>query len=690
MEKPLLGVHLIVKNEEALLARCLESIRAAADEIIVVDTGSDDRTSQIAQSYGAKVVYSEWQDDFAQARNTGLSHAASEWVLIIDADEEVMEGIEKLPAFLRQTGAERCSVRIVSPVGDRHEERVEHESVRLFRTGQGYRFSGRIHEQLIRGEDYAEREQEAGEESSLGGRSIPLSPLLLNHTGYLPAELEGKRKPERNLRIIRKCLSESPGDPFHTYNLAVTYCQLGDWPQAAEAFGCALDAAPDAPYRPTLIRDYAKVLLALGQPAQAGELLQREVKRYPHYPDLHMLLGQCLEEQGLLADAFSAYGCALTVDKQTADGYITESGSRGYRACTGLGRIAVRQGEKELADRLYRQALTEHPHYEPALCGWADLLQLRGMDDEDIKQRLLEVLQPDGSSALAARALASCGAYAAALAVLQSPGAQQERALVCECLMQTGQFGAAALRFAAWRQEGGAELPAGSIADWALCCWSEQGTLPRSFYAAADPRRHAAYAALERWLSAGPGGGERAMPQVGPELLELAAQQLERAVELRLLQLSEQLAELAEPLRLRQAKALYRHGYVLPAADRLLALMDQGGLDAEGLFDLAEILYDKGFYGQSAALFEQALVLKPDWPRAHTGAALSYLQLAREVAADSIGKLPDMEPLKKDLRKLDQAVSRFGGLGWKTWRSGRQRRNADAAQSDFVMHDRQG
>ncbi|WP_233476275.1 glycosyltransferase family 2 protein [Paenibacillus sonchi] len=78
---------MIVKDEEALLSRCLESVKGIADEIIIVDTGSTDRTKQIAENYGAKIYDYVWSNDFAAARNESLRHAAGKWILVLDADE---------------------------------------------------------------------------------------------------------------------------------------------------------------------------------------------------------------------------------------------------------------------------------------------------------------------------------------------------------------------------------------------------------------------------------------------------------------------------------------------------------------------------------------------------------------------------------------------------------------------------
>ena len=82
-----LSLCMITKNEEQFLADCLNSVKNIVDEIILVDTGSSDKTVEIAKSFEAKIHFFEWCDDFAAARNESLKYATKEWILILDADE---------------------------------------------------------------------------------------------------------------------------------------------------------------------------------------------------------------------------------------------------------------------------------------------------------------------------------------------------------------------------------------------------------------------------------------------------------------------------------------------------------------------------------------------------------------------------------------------------------------------------
>ncbi len=117
---PTVSLCMIVKNEEENLDRCLSSARDVVDEIIVVDTGSTDRTVEIANAYNARIYYHEWQDDFSLARNISLSHATRDWILHLDADEELeTESCHRLKSTLSTTnaaGLDLC-VRSFTPLG---------------------------------------------------------------------------------------------------------------------------------------------------------------------------------------------------------------------------------------------------------------------------------------------------------------------------------------------------------------------------------------------------------------------------------------------------------------------------------------------------------------------------------------------------------------------------------------------
>jgi len=111
--RPLLSAAIIVRDEAEFLHACLSSIKGVCDEIVVVDTGGSDDSREVARSFGADIGFYEWNNDFAAARNASLEMATGEWILYIDADEQLVElDVDSARAELRdRTDAVALRVR---------------------------------------------------------------------------------------------------------------------------------------------------------------------------------------------------------------------------------------------------------------------------------------------------------------------------------------------------------------------------------------------------------------------------------------------------------------------------------------------------------------------------------------------------------------------------------------------------
>jgi glycosyltransferase involved in cell wall biosynthesis len=143
----LISVCMIVKNEEAVLARCLDSIAGLWDELIIVDTGSTDRTIEIAESYGARVLHYEWiyPGDKSAARNMGIVQAVSQWVVVIDADEVFLHAKETRAALLN-TPSVVDAIRVqFNNFDDAGQITLSWLQIRIFRRGK-YEYKYREHE----------------------------------------------------------------------------------------------------------------------------------------------------------------------------------------------------------------------------------------------------------------------------------------------------------------------------------------------------------------------------------------------------------------------------------------------------------------------------------------------------------------------------------------------------------------
>jgi glycosyltransferase involved in cell wall biosynthesis len=230
----LLSVSLIVKNEENSLRGCLESVKGIADEIAIVDTGSDDNTMEIAEEFGAKTGHFEWRNDYAAARNESLKLCTGKWVLYIDADERLSGDSAKIIRELIADANSHIGGYIVK-ITSEHFLKSGQKSVydgtypRLFRN-LGYpksRFDGRVHEQISN--SLLEK-----------GYDIINSDLVIEHTGYAVAQEEMQEKVQRNLNYLGKHVEEEPQNGIAWYQLGNSLLQMKMYDKALEALGNGL------------------------------------------------------------------------------------------------------------------------------------------------------------------------------------------------------------------------------------------------------------------------------------------------------------------------------------------------------------------------------------------------------------------------------------------------------------------
>lgn len=201
-----LSACLIVRNEERFLDRCLRSLRGVADQICVVDTGSTDGTARIALAHGATFSTFPWDDDFAAARNACLDLAKGDWILQVDADEELAPvDARALARILSEP--DPCRLVELELLGDGGRSERTWQP-RLFRRDSGLRYRRALHETVL--DDLAER------------RLPPPRPcpLLLIHHGYVGEVVASRDKIERNRRILRKVRDRGEADAYDLFKLA--------------------------------------------------------------------------------------------------------------------------------------------------------------------------------------------------------------------------------------------------------------------------------------------------------------------------------------------------------------------------------------------------------------------------------------------------------------------------------------
>ena len=145
-----LSLCMIVKDEEEMLPRCLAAVAPAVDEIVIVDTGSTDRTIEIARAHNATVIEKPWTGSFSEARNASFDAATGDWIIYLDADEVlVADDVQRLKALTGRTWREAFYVVETSYTGELGDgAAMTNNALRVFRNRPNYRFEGRLHEQI--------------------------------------------------------------------------------------------------------------------------------------------------------------------------------------------------------------------------------------------------------------------------------------------------------------------------------------------------------------------------------------------------------------------------------------------------------------------------------------------------------------------------------------------------------------
>ena len=222
--KAKLSLCMIVRDEEKRLGRCLESVKGLVDEIIVIDTGSEDRTVEIAQSHGAVMGYFPWCDDFSAARNVSLSMASGDWILWLDADDLMPSQYHAQIRALLGQGQDKGYFFVLD---DQGYENVSCLQMRLFPNLEGVEFVMPIHEQVT---------------PSLAQLEVEMVPTSIRvvHTGYTTPEVVRAKK-DRYLGIMERWLESHPGDYLVRSHVALTYHSTNRLQEAVEQYRMILE-----------------------------------------------------------------------------------------------------------------------------------------------------------------------------------------------------------------------------------------------------------------------------------------------------------------------------------------------------------------------------------------------------------------------------------------------------------------
>jgi GT2 family glycosyltransferase/tetratricopeptide (TPR) repeat protein len=363
------GVSLcmIVKNEEANLPECLRSAADLVDEVVVVDTGSSDRTKESAAAGGARVIEFPWVDSFAAARNESLRHATKPWVFWLDADDRLdADNRRKLRALFERLQDENAaySMKCLCLPDPIHRSATAVDHVRLFRNHPEVRWRYRVHEQIL------PAIRRLGDE-------VRFTDVIIQHVGYQDPAIRS-RKLERDFRLLRLEDNEHPDDPFTLFNLGALHQELGQSQQALPLLWRSLQRSHPSD---SIVRKLYALLVQchrqLGQPGAALVACRAGRTYYPD--DAELLFQEGLLLRGLGERTAAAACFHYLLGRREAEHFASvDTGLEGYKARNNLASLYQEEGRAAEAEELWRQVLAEQPQFGPAWLGLGELFLAQG------------------------------------------------------------------------------------------------------------------------------------------------------------------------------------------------------------------------------------------------------------------------------------------------------------------------
>jgi tetratricopeptide (TPR) repeat protein len=382
LAKPATGLTLslcmIVRDEEEMLPRCLAAAAPAVDEIVVVDTGSTDRTIEIARSFGARVIEREWTGSFAEARNVSFEAATGDWLIYLDADEVlVSEDVKRLRSLTTQVWREAFYLLETSYTGeDGDGTGMTHPALRVFRNRPGYRFEGRMHEQIA----HTLPTQAPGR--------IEHTSIRVEHYGYLGSVRNAKEKSRRNIELLRAQQAEGQGGAFLHFNLGTEYATVGDHGQALPEYERAWEIVKrqgehGRDYVPSLLVRLVSALRACDRAEEAVRLTEDALQLFPGFTDLLFAQAVALRTMGRVQEAEEAFERCLEMGDAPAR-YGSTVGAGSYLPVLALAEIALARGELATARGELERCLDDHPNFYGAVGPLASVLLRSGLEPDAV------------------------------------------------------------------------------------------------------------------------------------------------------------------------------------------------------------------------------------------------------------------------------------------------------------------
>lgn len=361
-----ISVCLIAKNEEKHIEECLRRLQPYGFEIVLADTGSVDRTTELARKYTDRIFHYDWCDDFSAAKNFAMQKASHDWILSLDCDEYLESlDLDVLQSYMEQYPQHAGRILIRNRFTENGQTSFDQVRVSRFVNRRCYRFEGAIHEQLVpfqHGDSPDSHNQKPAidqcDEAHSRVKQVYPAPITVLHVGYDGSEEEMRRKSERNIALLKRELESYGPDPYLYYQLGQSYRKLQDYENAFRFYdlGLAMDVDPAMDYIQTMVESYGYTLLDLKRPQDALNLLG-VYDEFAVRADFVFLIGLIYMNNGLFDEAVREFHKATTMAEFAVEGVNS------YKANYNIGVICECRGDAAKA----REAYLKCGDYEPAL-----------------------------------------------------------------------------------------------------------------------------------------------------------------------------------------------------------------------------------------------------------------------------------------------------------------------------------
>ena len=335
------SVCIISKNEETNIEECCRRLSSYGVEIVLTDTGSTDRTVEIAGRFTDRIYHFDWCDDFSAAKNFAVSKASHDWILSLDCDEYI-ESLDQhaLQKCMESYPHHAGRILIRSRFTQDGQQTYEQVRVSRFVNRQFFHFEGAVHEQLV---PYADP---ASADAPL--KYAYPAPITVLHVGYDGTEEEMIQKSWRNIALLEKELDAQGPDPYLYFQLGQSYRRLHDHETACQYFdaGLSMDVDPALDYIQTMVESYGYTLLDLKRNQDALNLLG-VYEEFSGRADFVFLMGLIYMNNGLFQEAVQEFQKASTMEEFAVDGVNS------YKANYNIGVIYECTGHRKMAQDAY-------------------------------------------------------------------------------------------------------------------------------------------------------------------------------------------------------------------------------------------------------------------------------------------------------------------------------------------------